>query len=509
MNLFRLLDQSATRFPDNAAICRGGDVVHSYAELRSIALRLSGALSARCPPGGRVLVATKNCPEFVPILFAIWAAGLVATPVNAKLHPAEIAAIAGDAEPAIIFASASLGASLEPLLGGEVPIVVIGSQTYESMVSEAPAEPAHTSPDDLAWLFYTSGTTGRSKGAMLTHRNLVAMTVAHLADFENISPDDAIIHAAPMSHGSGLYILPYVARGARQVVPASGGFDAAEFLALCERHKGCGAFLAPTMVQRLRLAVEDTGQAPTHLRSIIYGGGPMYLTELRKCLSTFGQIFCELYGQGEAPMTITGLRKRDFDDRSDAMLSSVGWPRSGVEVRITRADGSPAPKGEVGEIECRGDVVMQGYWRNETASGDALVAGWLRTGDVGVIDELGRLTLRDRSKEVIISGGTNIYPREVEETLLRHPSIREIAVLGIPDDEWGETVAAVIVLAPGAIADAAELDRLCLKHIARFKRPKNYAFINDLPKSNYGKVLKREIRRKIADGEIDVLPPAT
>ena len=372
-------------------------------------------------------------------------------------------------------------------------MVGFGSPDYNALVQSAPIAPRDVLPDALAWLFYTSGTTGRSKGAMLSHRNLTAMTIAHLADFEHLTERDSIIHAAPLSHGSGLYALPYTARGARHVIPASSGFDAGEFIELCADHASCRAFMAPTMLQRLRQEVELTGRVPANLRSIIYGGGPMYLDEIARSLRCFGPIFRQLYGQGEAPMTITGLCQRDFIDAPDDVLSSVGWARSGVEIRVVDADGEPVGVDEPGEIVCSGDVVMHGYWRDDAATKAALASGWLYTGDIGTIDATGRLTLCDRSKDVIISGGTNIYPREVEEVLLAHPSVCEAAVVGQHDDEWGESVVAFVVPEPGHTLSWQDLDAHCLSRIARFKRPKIYHLLDQLPKSSYGKVLKRAL----------------
>jgi acyl-CoA synthetase (AMP-forming)/AMP-acid ligase II len=370
--------------------------------------------------------------------------------------------------------------------------VVIGGGDYRAMLQAAAAAPVETAPDALAWLFYTSGTTGRSKGAMLSHRNLMAATVSHLADVESVDEHASLLHAAPMSHGSGLYILPYLARGARQVVSTSGAFDPAEFLALCAGHPGCSAFLAPTMVQRLRLAREAGGCEPRHLRTIVYGGGPMYVEELRKSRAAFGDVFVQIYGQGESPMTITWLRRPDHASDDPAVLGSVGCARTGLAVRVVGDDGEDLPCGETGEILCRGDTVMLGYWNNPAASAQALAGGWLRTGDMGSLDERGYLTLRDRSKDVIISGGSNVYPREVEEALLQHPEVSEACVVGQRDDEWGEVVVAFIVGRPGLTP--ATLDAHCLEHIARFKRPKHYRFVEALPKNSYGKVLKRELR---------------
>ncbi|MDX3911536.1 MAG: AMP-binding protein [Sphingobium sp.] len=499
MNIFQLLDNAATRFPDRPALCLGTEVIASWAELRRRTLGLAGTL-AHYPTGSRIVIASKNCPDYVTILFATWAAGHVVVPINFKLHAREMKQIIADSGGVLVFASAALTEAIQALDSCDTDMVTIGSPGFEGRCNEPPKQPADPSPDDLAWLFFTSGTTGRSKGAMLTYRNLLAMSVAHLADFEDIGEDMGIVHAAPMSHGSGLYILPYVARAARQIIPRSGGFDTAEFLALCAHHGGVGAFLAPTMLQRLRMAVAGgEGEAAPGLRNVIYGGGPMYLAEIKKALAVFGPRFCQLYGQGESPMTITGLRRRDFETPDDDVLASVGWPRSGMEVQVVDPEGTVMPLGSVGEIRRRGDIVMAGYWNNPTATDATLNNGWLMTGDTGAFDANGMLTLRDRTKDVIISGGTNIYPREVEEVLLRCPGVSEVSVVGEPDEEWGETVVAFVVLdeASGAV-DAARLDAHCLDQIARFKRPKRYIFLDSLPKSSYGKILKRVLIEQLS-----------
>ncbi len=489
MNLFALLDQAAARFGDAGAVYRGEHQHSTWSQLRDRTLRLATSMKQLGPPGARIAVASENRPEIVELMFAIWAAERVFVPINFKLHPREMDQILDDAGVSQVFASAKIAAGLAR--STSVPIEAIGSRTYESRFGdEQSAPPKNTDAAALAWLFYTSGTTGRSKGAMLSHRNLMAMTVAHLADFDAPDENCSLLHGAPMSHGSGLYVPPYVLRGARQVVPASGAFEPDEFLDLCDHHPGCSAFLAPTMVGRL---VQTGRGRPRNLKTVIYGGGPMYVDSIKKAMAAFGPIFVQLYGQGEAPMTITGLRRADHLDADDAILGSVGYARSGVDVAVLASDGTTADIGQIGEIVCRGDVVMSGYWKNPDATAATLRDGWLRTGDMGSFDARGFLTLRDRSKDVVISGGSNIYPREVEEALIEHPGVSEACVVGMPDEEWGEIVVAFIV----GSASPAELDSHLLERIARFKRPKRYEFVDDIPKNSYGKVLKRRLREQL------------
>jgi fatty-acyl-CoA synthase len=492
MNLFALLDQAASRFPDRGAVYHGDRRVRTWVELRDRSLRLAASIRRQHGAGARIAIASHNRPEIVELMFAIWAAECVVVPLNYKLHPREMAQILDDAGAARVFASSAIGRELAATT--TIPVESIDAEDYSRRFGTSPSAPPHTDPSALAWLFYTSGTTGRSKGAMLSHRNLTAMTVAHLADID--APDEhcSLVHAAPMSHGSGLYVLPYVLRAARQVMPASDAFDPDEFLDLCEHHPAARSFLAPTMVQRL----VDTGRSrPANLKTIVYGGGPMYVESLRKAITAFGPIFAQIYGQGESPMTITGLRRADHESDDDAILGSVGYARSGMDVAVLGPDGRPSPVGEIGEIVCRGDAVMSGYWQNPDATRATLKDGWLYTGDMGSFDTRGFLTLRDRSKDVVISGGSNIYPREVEEVLLEHPGVAEACVVGTPDAEWGEVVVAFIVGTDDPVEPAA-LDAHLLERIARFKRPKRYEFVDELPKNSYGKVLKRELRASLA-----------
>ncbi len=507
VSLASLLLRSARAYPDRPALALGGTVTASYAGLAARAASLAGGLSASLglARADRVALVMGNCPQYVELLFACWQSGLAAVPVNAKLHPKELAYILEDSGARACFVTAGhAGAlsSIAPGLPALARVVDVDSADYARLASVAPVAAAEIAPEDVAWLFYTSGTTGRPKGVMITHRNLTAMTLAYFADVDRVEPGDCILHAAPMSHGSGLYILPHVAQAAVNVVPESGGFDPDEVYSLLRRWPGATMFAAPTMVKRLVDHPRDADTA--HLKTIVYGGGPMYVEECRRAMARFGYKLAQIYGQGESPMTITAMGKRLHADvshpRYAQRLASVGLPQTGMEVRVADAGDRALAAGEIGEVLVRGDAVMRGYWKNEEATAETLRGGWLHTGDVGVLDEEGFLTLRDRSNDVIISGGSNIYPREVEEVLLRHAAVGEVSVVGEPDPEWGENVVAFIVPRPGVRLDVDELDRLCLEHIARFKRPKRYEVIDALPKNSTGKVLKTDLRRRFQSG---------
>jgi len=506
MNLALLLERSARAFPRQPAVASGARILYDYAALADRVARLAGGLRAGLGrlPGERVALVMKNCPQYVELLFACWQAGLCAVPVNAKLHPRELEFIFRDTAAGACFVTAELAAGAASAQA-ESPVlrqaIDVDGPDFEALLRHAPLVPEEMEPTDLAWLFYTSGTTGKPKGVMLTHGNLLAAALAYFADVDAIAPGESILHAAPMSHGSGLYVLPHVIKAACNVVPESGGFDEAEIFGLLRAYRGVTLFAAPTMVKRLVDFAVRARPDSTNLKTIVYGGGPMYVADCKAAMKVFGCKLAQIYGQGESPMTITAMGKALHADaahpRYEERLASVGLPFAGIEVRVADADDNPLRAGEIGEVLVRGPTVMAGYLNNPEATMQTLRGGWLHTGDVGFLDEEGFLALRDRSKDLIISGGSNIYPREVEEVLLRHPAVAEVSVVGAPDAEWGEIVLAFVAARPGMQVGADELDALCLGHIARFKRPKRYVFLDALPKNATGKVLKTELRKRL------------
>jgi acyl-CoA synthetase (AMP-forming)/AMP-acid ligase II len=505
VNLAHTLLRTARRLPRAIAVIERDALELDYQQLAHRTLALAGALRTHgVAAGDYVALLMKNCAQYVELLYACWVVGACAIPINARLHPRETAYILDDAGARLAFVTddADTTAIDAARQAGRTQYVDVDGPEYRRLLHTAPATPREDAgAAEAAWLFYTSGTTGRPKGVVLTHRNLLAMTLNYLACVDAAEVGDHLVHAAPMSHGSGLYTIPNIAVGAAQLIPAARGFDVDELqqvLAFTPRSK---FFAAPTMVMRLVDAYAAAGAAPEHLKSIIYGGGPMYVADSVRALDVLGPRLTQIYGQGESPMTITVLpaaeHMDDHDGRRLERLGSVGRAQPGVEVAVLDEHGRAVDPGTTGEVCVRGDTVMAGYLGNAAATAEALAGGWLHTGDLGRFDGAGYLTLVDRSKDLIISGGSNIYPREVEEVLLLHPAIKEAAVIGLPDAQWGEAVVAVCVRAPGHVPDEQELDLFCLEHIARFKRPKRYVFVDELPRNATGKVLKRELRARV------------
>jgi len=503
MTLADLLQRQARLIPDRPAIFEGSRMWATHAQWAARSASLAQRLrETGLRRGDRVVLFMRNHPRYLEILWGAWWAGLVVVPVNAKLHPAEVEWIIDNAQASWAFVTRDVAPHPLIGLGREVDVESVEADALlEPFGHEAPP-PAERLGSDLAWLFYTSGTTGRPKGVMLTHRNLMTMALGYFVDVDSITAQDAMVYAAPISHGCGIYAIPHLMAGARHVVPASGGVDPAELFALGRALGPLSTFAAPTIVKRIVDHAQAQGLGPAataaSFKTIVYGGAPMYLADIRRALDVMGPVFVQIYGQGETPMVGTVLARRRLAETTHPRylerLASVGVAQTPVQVRVADAQGGSVTTGEIGEVLVRGDTVMAGYWRNPEATAAAVRDGWLWTGDIGILDKDGFLTLKDRSKDVVISGGSNIYPREVEEVLLMAPGVAEAAVVGAAHPEWGEIVVAFVVARPGQLLDQATLDAYCLERIARFKRPKRYVFVEALPKNNYGKVLKTELR---------------
>ncbi len=510
MNIGTLFTKSARTYPERMAIAYG-DYELTYREANERINRAANALrSLEMNKGENVAILLHNCPEFLEILFACFKAGIGTVPINFRLHPKECSYIIDNSEAVAVVLGDDFKDSLY-VLKTEMPKVrhyisinqpSKGMSYYEDLLKKHSTNfvDAHVDRDDLAWLFYTSGTTGQPKGAMLTHHVLMTMTMNFFADVTPLCPHDVILHAAPLSHGSGLYGIPNVAKGAANVILGSKTFDAKEVFETIQKRRVTNMFMAPTMIKRLVTSPEIDKYDLSSLKCIHYGGAPIYLEDLKAAVKKLGQIFVQLFGQAESPMTISYLCKEERvlegTDEQMERLKSAGIPRTDVEVKIFDENDNELPPGEMGEIVVRGEVVMKSYWKNPQATEETLRGGWLHTGDLGIMDERGYVFILDRAKDMIISGGENIYSREIEDVILRHPAIHEVAVIGIPDETWGEAVKAIVVLKPGQKATEKEIIDFCKQNMASYKKPKSVELIDEIPKNPYGKILKRELKEK-------------
>ena len=508
MNIGSLLTSSAASHPQSPAIVHGS-LTMDYEQFNARVNRLSNALrrlGAR--PGDNVAILMVNCPQMLEAMFAVFKAGCGAVPINFRLHPSEFAFIIDNSEASVLITTDDFDQPIRQVRG-DLPrvrhVITTGPaagdvQNYDDVLDGESEQfvDVEVAPDDMAWLFYTSGTTGVPKGAMLSHRNLLGMTDRFYADiFPNFGDHEVVLHAAPLSHGSGFYGVPNVGRAAAHVFPESTSFDPAWVLETIESQRVTNLFAAPAMIKRLVdcPAVDDTDVSS--LKAFVWGGAPMMVEDLQQAMARFPGMV-QIYGLGETPMTITSLSQRDHVLDGNATqtkrLASAGTRRTDVEVAIVDGDDNFLPVGETGEVVTRSDVMTQGYWRYAEATTTTLRNGWLHTGDLGYFDSDGYLFLMDRSKDMIISGGENIYPREIEEVLARHPAVREVAVIGVPDEQWGEAIKAVVSLVAGLNATEEELVAYCKSNIASYKKPKSVDFVAEIPKNNYGKIMKRKLR---------------
>lgn len=500
-NVGRLLFEAARTHPEQVAVIFHGRQ-WSYSELndRVNALAL-GLTRLGLQTGDRVVLWMKNCPQFIETMFACWKVGLVVVPVNARLTPAEVAVQVSDcAASALVYGAEFISGAAQVPIAYKINVGGEDDLSYEDLVAPGAAdEQTRELPEDApGWLFYTSGTTGRPKGAVITHRNLLFVVVSWCADLYCLRAGDVVLHCAPLSHGAGFHALTAIARGAQNLVHDR--FDPDLVIGDIARYQVTASWLVPTQVRMLLDSPALARADLASLRSLVYGGAPMHAADLTEAMTRFGPVLCQLYGQGESPMTISYLSTDEHRlERADReVLSSAGVARTGMEIRIVDAQATPVPIGEVGEIAVRGPAVMTGYWNRPDATGAALRGGWLHTGDLGRLDERGYLYVLDRLKDFVITGGSNVYAREVEDVLLQHGAIREAAVFGVPDRLWGEAVTAAVVGADGLTP--YEVIAFCRASMADYKCPKHVYICRELPKNAYGKVLKRELRQRYGVG---------
>lgn len=513
MDVAHLLYRSAQRHPQNPLWVSVDRESVSYADGARRISGLANTLRESVDPGDRVGILSTNRYEGLESFFGALAAGCAAVTLNPRGHAEDYRHALSDSSARIVICDEKLADRIEALrhdlptverwilFGGERP----GYESFEALIAESSQERPEVpiDPDAPAWLFYTSGTTGKPKGAIETHRNLLSMTRHFLLELgSDIASGDVMLHLAPISHGSCSVAIPHIAVGAANAFPSSLAFDPDNVCATIDKLGVTATMLAPTMIRMLLDSPNVRNYDLSSLKSIVYGAAPMPVPDLREALDVFGPVFVQFYGQAEAAATITCLPKsaHRIDTEDDRRrLGSAGRETFATRVRIVDPQGNELPSGEVGEITVKGELVMAGYWNRPEATAEAIKDGWLHTGDAGYLDPDGYLFITDRIKDMIISGGSNIYAREVEESLLQHEGIAQVAVIGIPDPKWGEVVGAVIVPTEGVTLTEADVVEYSRASMAAYKKPHYVWFVDEFPVSAYGKVLKRELRREFSE----------
>ncbi len=501
MNLAHQLRNAARRHGGGIGFVHGA-ATWSWAEMESHAIALAAGLAAEgVGKGDRVLVQSRNCLAMFLSMFACFRLGAVWVPTNFRQTPGEVAYLA-HASGAVAMLCHVDFPEHAPAARAACPSlrvsIAIGGDGYDAWLARhrgAAVPVADVEHDDPCWFFFTSGTTGRPKAAVLTHGQMGFVITNHLADLmPGMGPDDASLVVAPLSHGAGIHQLVQVARAVKTVLPGGERFDPAEAWAMVERWKISNMFTVPTI---LKLLVEHpTVDAHDHcsLRHVIYAGAPMYRADQKYALAKLGPVLVQYFGLGEVTGNITVLPPalHRLDDGPHARIGTCGIERTAMQVSIQDEAGREVEDGITGEICVCGPAVFAGYHDNPEANAKAFRDGWFRTGDLGHMDAEGFLYITGRASDMYISGGSNVYPREIEERALEHPAVAEIAIVGMPDAVWGEVGVAVCVTRT-ALTEAALIAFLA-PLVARYKLPRRVVFWDELPKSAYGKVPKALIR---------------
>jgi acyl-CoA synthetase (AMP-forming)/AMP-acid ligase II len=508
LNAAEMLTTTATSYPDRVAwIWDEGSRTYGESNRRADAFA-HALVDFGVQRGDRVALYMQNRPEAMESFFGTLKMGAAVMPLNPRFTAEEIEYHLGDSGARVLVVGeevADVVAKVRDRLTTVERIIQVGGagtdevDDFDHVLAGFDGEAfasVDVDDDDVAWLAYTSGTTGRAKGAMLTHGVLVFEALGALADTMRLEVEDVAMHAASLTHGSGYNALAYTMKGCTQVILQPSGFSVEKFLEWVPKYKVNALFMVPTMIKMVIDHPHVREADLSSLRWVMYGGAPMYVEDLRKAIEIMGPVFVQIYGQTESPMTGTMLRPEEhvLEGPLSQRLASCGRPRSGIQIGIFDEDDQPVPPGETGEICIRGATVMKGYWNRPEATAEALRGGWLHTGDIGRMDEFGYVYILDRTRDMVISGGLNIYPREVEEVLLTHPAVSEVCVFGVPDDKWGEALKAHVVLVAGESVTAEEIVAFAGEHLAGYKKPKSVDFVTELPKTTYGKLDKKAVR---------------
>ena len=506
MRLHDILELNARRRGSSPALVSQDGRCQTFAELCDRSLRLASALAADGQPGDHVAILADNQPEYVEAYYGVPAAGRRLVFLNYRLAVPELVRIVNDARATrLLYAPAFTGVveRMRPELETVRSTLELGAP-LERFIAPHPARAPFPALDDreIAWIIYTSGTTGMPKGAMLSHRNLFASIFNSQVSQPGEPPENPyFLMPFPLCHIAGFAVLGQHLVG--NPVALMTAYSSAAWMRMVDELRITGTALAPTMINMLLndpgIATHDLGS----LRSLGYGASSIPAEVLRRAMARFGPIFTQGFGMTELAGNVIFMSKADHvraDREAPELLRAAGRVGALAAVRIVDAEDNDCPVGVAGEIVVRGDQVLAGYWNRPEANAEAFRGGWFHTGDVARMDDEGFVYIVDRKKDMIVSGGENVYPREVEEVLFQHPAVAEAAVFGLPDTHWGERVSAAIVLRPEARVEPAELDAFCRGRLAGYKRPRDWHVVSEIPKNVSGKVLKRELRVRFGSG---------
>ena len=506
-NLAHFLTRNARRIPDRPGIIWGADC-WSWAELDARVSAFAAALRTRygVTKGDRVLVQSQNCNQMFESMLACFRLGAVWVPTNFRQSPDEVAWLAQSSGAQVMICGAEFPDHVAACTGIDQHITIggDGADNFDALVAAHMGEiiaNAEVDRDDPCWFFFTSGTTGRPKAAVLTHGQMSFVLVNHLNDLiPGTGPDDASLVVAPLSHGAGIHQLVQLSAGATTVLMPNGKFEVDTAWSLVAQHKITNMFTVPTIVKMLTEDPAVDRYDRSSLKYVIYAGAPMYRADQKVALERLGPVLVQYFGLGEVTGNITVLPPSEHSIDDDVMrLGSCGVERTGMEISIQADDGTELAPYETGEICVCGPAVFAGYYNNPEANEKSFRNGWFCTGDLGHLDDAGYLYITGRSSDMYISGGSNVYPREIEEKMLAHPALSEVAVLGIPDPKWGEVGVAVCVSKPGMHATAEEILAYLKDKFSSYKLPHQIFFFDEMPKSSYGKITKKLIRATLLE----------
>ena len=508
------LARAEHQFRDKTAIIHG-DRELTFAQIGEDSSRLASALALRLGlhKGGRVAILLPNRPELTIVDWALMRSGLVRVPLNPRLAPAEIEYMLNNSGAEVLVFDDECAKVAEKVRASTPTVrhcislgeMIPGALAWQDVLAQGDPDnfQVTTDLDDPYMILYTSGTTGRPKGALTTVRSRWFTIFTSAANENFVEEFDVMLHVASLGHGSGTKVLNHYVKGATNIYLPK--FTVEAFCEAVQRHRVTTTWMVPTILGMLLDYPDRSKYDLSSLRTVVYGGAPMPVDRLRQALATFGPIFVQVFGLSETPHPIMSMGKRGHvegtTEQLDQRLASAGRPSLGVNVRLVAEDGQDAKIGEIGEIAARGANIMVGYWNNPEATAEVMKDGWFFTGDLAVASADGYIAIVDRKKDMIISGGYNVYPREIEEVLYTHAAVRECAVIGIPDAKWGEAVKAIVSVREGFLTTPEELLEHCREWLAGYKKPQSIELMDDLPKSPNGKILKRELKKRYWDNQ--------